>query len=83
MHSAFNDASKYPDLTVTCGDRLWYCHKVVLCGRLEWFQTACSGAFKEGGSGVIDVQEENPEAFEAMLRFCYTLDLGEKDTTAL
>lgn len=76
MHRAFNDRAKFPDLIITCNDRVWYCHKVVLCARSDWFQKACSGKFKEGGADTIAIQEESSDALEVMLRFCYTLDLG-------
>jgi hypothetical protein len=74
---AFNDPLQYPDLTVTCLDRTWHCHRVILCNRSEWFRRACSGGFKEGGASTIAVKEDNLSALEAMLAFCYGLKLQD------
>lgn len=37
---------EYSDLTITCGDRTWKCHRAILCQRCDFFRVACGGEFE-------------------------------------
>ncbi|KAL0258136.1 hypothetical protein SLS55_007308 [Diplodia seriata] len=71
-------SGKYSDLTVRCGERSWSVHKAVICSRSGFFDGACSLPFKESGTGVIDLSEDDPEAVEHMINYFYHLDYLSK-----
>ena len=72
--SRFYANKDYSDITVKFGERAVPCHKFILCERSEYFKTACGldAKFKEGVNGVIELQDDDPDAVEAILRFIYT-----------
>jgi len=39
-------SGKYADLTITCGERSWNVHEIVVCAQSDFFTKACDGAFK-------------------------------------
>jgi len=59
---------KYSDLTITCNFRQWAVHRAIVCSRSGFFDGACSNAFVEANSGVIDLSEDDEEAVEQMIR---------------
>jgi speckle-type POZ protein len=83
-------SGKYQDLVVRCESREWKVHRVILCASSEYFSKACEDTFevcipshfsepsliagKEGISGEINLQEDDPEMVDNMLRFLYTSD---------
>ncbi|KAK5011825.1 hypothetical protein LTR60_004694 [Cryomyces antarcticus] len=73
------DNPKYSDLVVTCGRRAFKVHKTIICSQSKWFASACEGGFLEAESGVIDLDADDPNAVEAMLRFYYTSSYNEDD----
>lgn len=60
-------SSKYSDLTVTCNYRQWSVHKAIVCSRSGFFDGACSGQFREGSIGVVDLSEDDEEAVGYMI----------------
>lgn len=65
---------EYSDPVVKSGDLLatWNIHKAVVCVQSQWFATAVrEGRFLEGSTNVIVINEDNPEAVEAMVQFLY------------
>ena len=64
---------KYSDLTITCNYRQWAVHRAIVCSRSGFFDGACSNAFAEAYSGVIDLSEDDEEAVEQMIRCTFEL----------
>ncbi|KAI9037152.1 BTB/POZ domain-containing protein [Aspergillus affinis] len=62
---------QYTDLTVTCGDRSFQVHKVVVCAQSPFFDAACGGQFKESSESRIDLSDEDPEMVERLFQFLY------------
>lgn len=58
---------KYSDLTITCNNRQWACHRAIVCSRSGFFDGACSHQFRESQTGVIDLSEDDEEAVEQMI----------------
>lgn len=44
------ESGNFADVTVTCGDKSWKVHKIILCSRSKWFEKALTGGFKVGPS---------------------------------
>ncbi|KAH7403063.1 BTB/POZ protein [Cadophora sp. MPI-SDFR-AT-0126] len=66
------DDDTYSDLTITCRDRSWKVHRVVVCPQSRVLNAACMTGFKEAQTGIVDLDDDDPAAVETMLRFFYT-----------
>ncbi|KAK4164670.1 BTB/POZ protein [Cladorrhinum sp. PSN259] len=62
----------FSDVTVKCGDREWKLHRNILCTRSIWFNKCLNGRFQEAQTGIVNVQDFDPEALNWVLRFLYT-----------
>jgi hypothetical protein len=58
---------KYSDITITCNNRQWACHKAIICSRSGFFDGVCSSPFRESATGVIDLSEDDEDAVEQMI----------------
>jgi speckle-type POZ protein len=49
-------------------------HRLIVCGRSEFFKNCVDGPFREGEKGVVSLEEDDPDAVEAMIQYLYTGD---------
>ncbi|KAF1849528.1 uncharacterized protein K460DRAFT_429052 [Cucurbitaria berberidis CBS 394.84] len=72
----FNDAT-FSDIKIlqiyNGRTKEYHAHKAVLCGHSGWFMKALTGPFMEASDPTIEIHDDNPEDFEAMLRYLYTM----------
>ena len=59
------------DLTVTCGDKEWKVHSVLLAARSPFFKTAVTTNMVEKLDMKIDIKEFDPNAMEQVINFMY------------
>ncbi|KAK3994360.1 BTB/POZ protein [Cladorrhinum sp. PSN332] len=62
----------FSDVTVKCGDREWKLHKNILCSRSIWFSKALNGRFEEAHTGIVNIQDFDPEAVNWVLEYLYS-----------
>ncbi|KAK3648414.1 hypothetical protein LTR56_007531 [Elasticomyces elasticus] len=72
---------QYADLTIKCGHRSWWAHKVIVCPQSPFFAKACDGNFREAKEGVIPLDHDDPSVVEAMLEYMYKLDYHDDHGT--
>ena len=60
-------SGKYSDLTIVCGNKSYPVHRALLASRSTFFDGACRNPFRESGTGIIDLSEDDPEAVEHMV----------------
>jgi len=66
------DRKEMCDLIVKCGDEEFECHKFMLAARSKFFRAMLQAEMKESISGVINIQDIEPEVFKDLLDFIYT-----------
>jgi len=62
------------DLTVRFSERAVKAHKVVLCAQSGWFRNAFEGNFEEASKSEIELLDDDADALDGVLRYCYGLD---------
>lgn len=60
-------SGRFSDLTVVCNEKQWAVHKAIVCSRSGFFDGACSGSFREAGTGVINLSEDDQDAVDQMI----------------
>ncbi|TID23354.1 hypothetical protein E2P81_ATG02927 [Venturia nashicola] len=69
------ESGKYSDLTVQSGACEFKVHKVVVCEQSEWFTKATkNNTFLESQTGIVNMNEDEPDAVAAMLEYLYKDD---------
>jgi len=72
----------YADVVITCGDRKFECHKVILTSRSPVFKSMFGAGMKEGCTGRVEIKDMNPEVLENLLKYIYTSDAPDIDAVA-
>ncbi|KAF8536921.1 hypothetical protein BDD12DRAFT_888847 [Trichophaea hybrida] len=68
------NSGDFSDLKIVVGPegKILHAHKAILAARSDWFRTALRLGFREAREGRINVLEDDPKIFEALLEFLYT-----------
>ncbi|EXJ70004.1 uncharacterized protein A1O5_07077 [Cladophialophora psammophila CBS 110553] len=64
----------FTDLTITCAGENFKVHTVVVCTQSPFFNTACSGPWKESQNTIVDLAEDDIEVVRRMIEFFYRAD---------
>ncbi|KAL1988810.1 hypothetical protein VTN96DRAFT_7694 [Rasamsonia emersonii] len=72
MWGRFLESGEYSDFVIVCGGREFNVHRIIICPRSSYFRTMCKENFKEGISKRLELVDEDPDVFHAVLTFLYT-----------
>ena len=72
--SKLYSSDRYSDMTITCNGRRFRVHKAVVCVQSKVFARAMDGNFREGRTGEIDLEDDEPEVVAQMIRWLYKED---------
>jgi len=78
----FYNSNEYADIILTCGDKKFACHKLMLASRSPVFKTMLESNMKEKISGSIEIKGMRLEVLESLLQYIYTSDAPNVDTLA-
>lgn len=72
MWGRFLESGEYSDFLISCGDREFKVHRIILCPRSSYFRLLCKENFMEGLTKRLDLVDEDPDVFQAVLTYLYT-----------
>ncbi|RAL66523.1 hypothetical protein DID88_006213 [Monilinia fructigena] len=62
---------KYSDLIIKCQERELKVHRAIVCSQSKPLAAAVDNGFKEATTGVINLEDDEPEVVEYMIEFLY------------
>ena len=68
----FDDKGNNHDVTLKCGEKLFYCHKYTLSLRSPVFKAMFQSNMKENELGTVEIEDIQQEAFSEFLSYIYT-----------
>ncbi|KAI7332536.1 hypothetical protein KC315_g4609 [Hortaea werneckii] len=77
LHNVFTQG-EYSDLAITCGERTWKVHRLVLCTQSDYFRKACNGPFTEAQDRKIDLSDDDVHVLATLLHYLYHFDYDDE-----
>lgn len=80
------DAGKYTDVSITCQDRVFRCHRLVLAAASEYFDAMFGRNFEESRAQDVVLHDIDHRTFESVLHFMYkgtAPAIGDEDVYCL
>ena len=68
----FDDKGNNHDVTLKCGEKLFYCHKYTLSLRSPVFKAMFQSNTMENANGLVEIEDIQQEAFSEFLNYIYT-----------
>ncbi|KAK4961879.1 hypothetical protein LTR10_002372 [Elasticomyces elasticus] len=82
-------SEQYSDLTIKCGEKLWWVHQAIVCPQSPFFAEACASNPEKAKNGTLKLRDD-PAVVEAMFKFLYTGNYSDEplyedyqDTTSM
>jgi len=72
MHDRLWQDRHFTDCTVTCGSSEFQCHRAVLANASAVWRTSLESSFRDGREAKLRIENADPCAVEAVLRYAYT-----------
>jgi len=63
---------EYADTSITCGDKSFRCHKIILASRSPVFKAMLNSEMQEKETGSVAIKNMTPEVLERLLGYIYT-----------
>ncbi|TGO91634.1 hypothetical protein BPOR_0022g00190 [Botrytis porri] len=70
-------ANEYSDFVIKCYSRIFPVHRIVVCTQSKPIQAAANGGFMESVTGVLDLEDDDPEIVARMINFLYLQDYDD------
>ncbi|TGO30104.1 hypothetical protein BPAE_0008g00960 [Botrytis paeoniae] len=70
-------ANEYSDFVIKCHSRTFPVHRIVVCTQSKPIQAAANGGFMESVTGVLDLEDDDPETVARMINFLYLQDYDD------
>ena len=61
----------YADVTVTCGNQKFECHKIILGSRSPVFKAMFTSKMEEHNLGTVEIKDMDPLVLENLLQYIY------------
>merc|ERR1719348_643367 len=65
-------SKEYSDVIISCGDKVYDCHKNILTSRSPVFKIMLEVEMKEKMTGEIEIKNMDPEVLEDLLKYIYS-----------
>jgi len=75
-------SEEYSDVTISCGEKDFSCHKIILTSRSPVFKTMLEQDMKENRTGRIEIKDMNLDVLEDLLKYIYSGDSPNIDSHA-
>merc|ERR1719300_659315 len=72
LNHVFLDKANNYDVTLTCGDQVFYCHKFMLSSRSPVFKAMFQSNMAENESGAVSINDIDHDVLLEMLQYMYT-----------
>ena len=78
LHLLFN-SKEYADVKITCGGKVFECHKNILASRSPVFKTMFDSNMRESFTGNVEINNMAPDVLENLLSYIYTCNAPSID----
>jgi len=68
----FLDQTNNYDVTLTCGEKVFYCHKGILSARSPVFKAMFQSNMKENELGTVEIEDIQQEVVSELLQYIYS-----------
>jgi len=83
LNHVFLDKTNNHDVTLACGDQVFYCHKFMLSSRSPVFKAMFQSNMTENESGAVSIIDIHQDVLLEMLQYVYTGNMSTFDIKAL
>ncbi|KAM0139917.1 hypothetical protein ACHAP3_002978 [Botrytis cinerea] len=70
-------ANEYSDFVIKCHSRIFPVHRIVVCTQSKPIRAAAYGGFMESVTGILDLDDDDPETVARMINFLYLQDYDD------
>jgi len=74
---------KFSDVHIKCGGQVFYCHRVILSKRSQYFSSMLESGMKESDIRVIDLVNIDVDILKAILKYIYGGEIDSLETNAV
>ncbi|KAB8292166.1 hypothetical protein EYC80_007909 [Monilinia laxa] len=75
------NANEYSDFIIKCHSKTFHVHRVVVCTQSKPIKAAANGNFRESITGILDLEDDDPNTVARMINFLYTQDYDDTTTS--